>query len=80
MINVIAFTMFGIDKRKAIKSKWRIKESVLLFLSLIGGGLGSIIGMRVFHHKTKKYTFKIGVPVLTVLSVVYIYFLFKWLN
>jgi uncharacterized membrane protein YsdA (DUF1294 family) len=80
IINVIAFLMYGIDKRKAIKNRWRVKESGLLLLSIIGGGFGSLIGMRFFHHKTKKVTFKIGVPILTAISVVYLYYIFGWLN
>ena len=56
-INIIAFIFFGVDKRKAIKNKWRIKESLLLLFSLIGGGIGSLFGIYLFHHKTKKRKF-----------------------
>jgi uncharacterized membrane protein YsdA (DUF1294 family) len=67
LINIIAFIFFGIDKRKAIKNKWRIKESLLLLLSVLGGGFGSYLGMNFFHHKTQKPKFKFGVPIITIL-------------
>ncbi len=54
IINIINFIMFGIDKAKAKKNKWRIPESTLLGLSLIGGSLGGIMAMTSFRHKTKK--------------------------
>ncbi|BCR36700.1 DUF1294 domain-containing protein [Mariniplasma anaerobium] len=75
LINLLAFIFFGIDKRKAIRQKWRIKESVLLTFSIIGGGIGSFLGMKTFHHKTQKKKFIILVPVFTILFGVAIYFL-----
>ena len=54
IINLLSFLMFYIDKRKAIKDKWRIKESSLHLVSFAGGVYGSIAGMLLFHHKTKK--------------------------
>lgn len=77
-INVVAFIVFGVDKRKAVKNKWRIKESIFLLFSLIGGGIGSLFGMYLFHHKTKKKKFTFGVPLLTVLFIV-IYIIIKFL-
>jgi uncharacterized membrane protein YsdA (DUF1294 family) len=67
--------MFGADKRKAIKNKWRIRENVLLLFSLTGGGIGSFIGMKLFHHKTHKKKFLILVPLLTIIFVIVIYYL-----
>jgi uncharacterized membrane protein YsdA (DUF1294 family) len=75
LINLIAFMMYGIDKRKAKMNKWRIKESSLLTLSLIGGGLGSMFAMQIFHHKTNKNKFKLGVPLLTFISIIIFYFI-----
>ena len=63
VINVITFAAFGLDKRKAKKRKFRIRESVLLGLALIGGSLGAMAGMFLFHHKTRKPAFRIGTPV-----------------
>lgn len=71
-INIIAFLAMFIDKKKAEKGKWRIKEVTLLVLALIGGSIGEIIGMYVFHHKTQKPRFFIGVPVIIVLQILLI--------
>lgn len=68
VINVITFAAFGLDKRKAKKRKLRIRESVLLGLALIGGSLGAMAGMFLFHHKTRKPAFRIGIPVLFLLQ------------
>lgn len=68
VINVITVAAFGLDKRKAKKRKFRIRESVLLGLALIGGSLGAMAGMFLFHHKTRKPAFRIGIPVLFLLQ------------
>jgi len=73
--NLTAFIMYGIDKRRAIKDKWRIPEKRLLLAALFGGGFGALWAMILFHHKTKKAKFYLTVPVLFVLQVV----LFSWL-
>lgn len=73
-INLISFIAYGIDKRKAIKNKWRIKEATLLGLSFIGGSVGALLGMITFHHKTKKPRFKIGVPVMLIIHLVILFF------
>lgn len=62
-INILAFVLWGIDKEKAKKGKWRISESLLLSLALFGGSFGALLGMLVFRHKTQKWQFKLGVPV-----------------
>ena len=56
-INVLSFVLYGIDKKKSIKKEHRISEFHLLFVSLIGGSVGSILGMKFFHHKTLKWYF-----------------------
>ena len=58
-INIIAFLLCLIDKRKAIKDKYRIPEKILLLISLFGGCFGMSIGMHLFHHKTRKLKFKL---------------------
>lgn len=75
-INFITFITYGIDKRKAIKNKWRIKEATLLGLSFIGGSIGALMGMIIFHHKTKKPRFKFGVPVMLIFHLVILFFMF----
>ena len=56
IMNLIGFAVMGIDKRRAVKRLWRIPESTLFIVALIGGSLGSIIGMYFFHHKTRHFT------------------------
>lgn len=62
VLSIIAFCLYGIDKWKAKKNMWRISEYTLIVIALLGGGIGAWIGMRVFHHKTKHWKFKIVVP------------------
>ncbi|MBQ5869749.1 MAG: DUF1294 domain-containing protein [Lachnospiraceae bacterium] len=69
LANVIAFAMYGIDKRKAMKDQWRIPEKTLLLAALIGGSFGAFVGMQVFHHKTKHWKFIFGVPACMILHV-----------
>ena len=69
-INLVAFFSYGIDKRKAVRGKWRISEAGLLTVALIGGSAGALAGMYFFHHKTKKWKFKIGVPAILVIQAV----------
>ena len=70
IINVITFGMFGVDKYKAIRQEWRIRESTLLGLALIGGSIGGWLAMYIFHHKTKKAKFFVGIPVILVIQIV----------
>lgn len=70
LCNIIAFIIYGVDKWKAVHHKWRIPESTLLLIAVFGV-FGAFIGMHVFHHKTKKLKFYIGVPVIFVLELLY---------
>ena len=76
VINVIAYIFYAVDKRKAIKGKWRISEATLIAFSVIGGGLGSLLAMKVVRHKTQKMKFKILVPLFTILSIVGLYYIY----
>lgn len=67
-INIVAFVLFGVDKRKAEKRDWRISEALLLGISALGGATGALIGMIIFKHKSSKKKFYIGVPFLLLLS------------
>lgn len=69
VLNVLAFVLFGVDKAKAKAGAWRISESALILSAFFGGSLGALIGMHVFHHKTNKTEFKLGVPVLLMFHV-----------
>lgn len=69
VINIIAFFAMFIDKKKAEKNRWRIKESTLLILALIGGSIGAIVGMYTFRHKTQKPRFFVGIPIIIALQI-----------
>ena len=69
LVNLWAFVLMGIDKRRARKDLWRIKERTLFLPVLLGGGLGGILGMKVFHHKTKHWYFRFGFPVILILEI-----------
>lgn len=77
LINLASFAMMGIDKRKAVKKLWRIPESSLFIISIIGGSIGSIIGMRVFHHKTRHWYFVYGMPLILILQILFIIAIIK---
>lgn len=68
-INLITFVMYGIDKLKAKKAKWRIPEATLLWMAVLGGSLGAWAGMQVWHHKTLHKKFKYGVPAIILLQI-----------
>ncbi len=74
-INVVTFFMYGIDKWKAKRSKWRISEATLLGLAVIGGSIGAWLGMRVWHHKTMHKKFLFGIPLIIVAQVAMIIWL-----
>ena len=78
VINIITFLIYGLDKLKAKKEMWRISERVLIVLAMVGGSIGALLGMRVFHHKTQKWKFKIGVPVILGLQITLVIFI--WLK
>ena len=68
VINVVTFFMYGVDKWKAKKSKWRIRETALLGLAVLGGSIGAWSGMKVWHHKTQHKKFKYGVPAIIMFN------------
>ena len=78
IINLAAFFIFGIDKRRAIKNRWRIAESTLFLLALIGGSIGAEAGMYVFHHKTRHLRFVIGIPLIFILQVLIVFLIRKY--
>ena len=68
-VNIVTFLLYGIDKYKAKKGKWRISEATLLTMAAIGGSIGAWAGMRLWHHKTMHKKFKYGIPVIIILQV-----------
>ncbi len=74
-INTAAFAAFGIDKQKAVKRKWRIRERTLIFLAALGGSSGALLGMYVFRHKTRHLKFVLGIPVIMIIQAAAVYVL-----
>ena len=76
VINILTFLVFGIDKWKARKGKWRITEATLIGMSIAGGSIGALLGMFLFRHKTQKRKFTLGIPAILLVQAVLAYFLF----
>jgi uncharacterized membrane protein YsdA (DUF1294 family) len=68
--NAAVFAVYGIDKRRAKRGRWRISEGALLLMAALMGGVGAFLGMLVFHHKTKRRKFMFGVPLLLVMNTI----------
>lgn len=66
VINLVTFFVYGIDKWKAKKSKWRVPEATLLGLAVVGGSIGAWLGMKAWHHKTLHRKFKYGIPAIII--------------
>lgn len=73
IINLAGFLLMGVDKRKARKNKWRIPEKTLFLTALLGGSIGSILGMYMFRHKTKHTAFVLGMPCILVLQCILLF-------
>lgn len=76
VINIVTFLIMGLDKWKAKRGSWRVQESALFTLVLFGGGVGGILGMVYFHHKTKKLKFQIGFPLILILEIAFMIYFF----
>ena len=89
-LNIVTFFVYGIDKWKAKRAKWRIREAALLGLAVLGGSIGALLGMKVWHHKTMHkggtrdvdnivggYQFKYGLPLILLAQIALIYFINK---
>jgi len=77
IVNLIGFFIMGIDKLKAKKRGWRIPEATLFIVAIIGGSVGSILGMHLFRHKTKHWYFLYGMPLILILHIIFAYFIMK---
>ena len=69
-INLAGFISMALDKSKARRNAWRIPEATLILFALFGGSIGSLLGMRVFHHKTQKPKFYIGIPIILAVQII----------
>ena len=72
-INIVTFLVYGIDKWQAKQGSWRISEATLLILAIIGGSIGALLGMKVWHHKTMHKKFKYGLPLILLAQIALIY-------
>ncbi|BFK82463.1 MULTISPECIES: DUF1294 domain-containing protein [Clostridium] len=70
LINIFGLLLMFIDKQKAKRHKWRISENTLILISILGGSIGSIIGMQLFRHKTKHVKFKLGLPIILIMQII----------
>ena len=68
-VNLTTFLLYGIDKYKAKKNRWRIPEATLLTVAAIGGSIGAWAGMRLWHHKTMHKKFKYGIPIIIIIQI-----------
>lgn len=69
VVNIIGLFLMGLDKYKAKKRLWRIPESTLFIVAIIGGSIGSIVGMYLFRHKTRHWYFVYGLPAILVIQI-----------
>lgn len=77
LINLTGFFAMFLDKQKAKKGKWRIPEKTLFLIAIIGGSLGTTLGMHAFHHKTKHWYFKFGMPLILAAQTILIVYIFS---
>lgn len=70
LMNILGYLSMWSDKRRAIKGKYRISEKALFIIAILGGSLGSILGMQKFRHKTKHWYFKYGMPFILMVQIV----------
>jgi uncharacterized membrane protein YsdA (DUF1294 family) len=68
-VNLLALALMGIDKRRARRNQWRISEKALFLFPLLGGALGGLVGMHLFHHKTRHWYFRWGFPLLLAVQI-----------
>ena len=78
--NLLAFALMGLDKRRARRGCWRISEKALFFFPVLGGSLGGMLGMYFFHHKTRHWYFKWGLPAILVAQIALGIWLFQMWN
>lgn len=75
-INALSFLLYGLDKYKAKKGKWRISEATLLMMAIVGGSIGAWAGMRIWHHKTMHKKFQYGIPTIIIMQIALMVYLY----
>ena len=76
ILNILGFAFMGIDKRRARRSAFRIPEATLFAIAILGGSIGSILGMHLFRHKTKHWYFLFGMPIILILQIALVVLLY----
>lgn len=71
--------MMYTDKKRAKEKKWRISENILLFIAIILGSIGILMGMKIFRHKTKHFKFTFGIPTIMITQILLAIFLFNYI-
>ncbi|MBR1665222.1 MAG: DUF1294 domain-containing protein [Bacteroidaceae bacterium] len=79
-LNIATFLTYGLDKWKAKRGRWRIREFALLLLAVLGGSIGAWAGMRVWHHKTMHKKFHYGIPAILLLQIAFGVAILIWLS
>ena len=79
-LNIATFLTYGLDKWKAKRGRWRIREFALLLLAVLGGSIGAWAGMRVWHHKTMHKKFRYGIPAILLLQIAAAIAILIWLS
>ena len=69
LVNLVAFALMGVDKQRARTHQWRVPEKTLFLLAIIGGSVGALLGMWCFHHKTRHWYFRYGIPAILVVQL-----------
>ena len=77
LVNLTGLFIMGLDKYKAKKRAWRIPEATLFIIALVGGSIGSIAGMYLFHHKTRHWYFVYGMPAILILQILLVILIYK---
>ncbi|WP_029230851.1 DUF1294 domain-containing protein [Butyrivibrio sp. VCB2006] len=72
LTNIVGFALMGIDKRRAKRNAFRVPEATLFSVAIVGGSIGSILGMLVFRHKTKHWYFTVGLPLILLVQILLI--------
>ena len=78
LMSLILFAFMGADKRRAKRRAWRVPERTLFWLAALGGGLGGVLGMLAFRHKTRQASFCIGMPLLMLFNFAAAYLLLRY--
>lgn len=79
-INLLTWIMYGVDKWKAKRARWRIPESVLIWLAVLGGSVGALLGIRIWHHKTLHAKFRYGVPAILLAQIAILIAIVYWIT